>query len=54
MCELRHTLCEYTSVCFHETLRMECSHLNTSLCFIYPPMWDKVPLSHYFSIQCFC
>ncbi|KAJ0801996.1 hypothetical protein HanPI659440_Chr03g0124241 [Helianthus annuus] len=42
-------------VCFHdhETLRMESSHLNTHLSFISPPMWDKVPLSHYFSIQNF-
>ncbi|MFS8021742.1 hypothetical protein Hanom_Chr16g01430981 [Helianthus anomalus] len=47
------TLREYTSVCFHETLRMQCSHLNISLCFISPPMWENMSLYHYFSIQCF-
>ncbi|MFS8027002.1 hypothetical protein Hanom_Chr16g01493311 [Helianthus anomalus] len=47
------TLHEYTSMCVHVTIRKECSHLNTPLSFISPPMWDKVPLSHYFSIQCF-
>ncbi|MFS7888638.1 hypothetical protein Hanom_Chr00s000001g01597551 [Helianthus anomalus] len=40
-------------VCFCETLRMECSHLNISLSFISPPMWDNVSFSHYFSIKCF-
>ncbi|MFS7948853.1 hypothetical protein Hanom_Chr06g00564691 [Helianthus anomalus] len=41
------------SVLFHEIINMECSHLNTPFSFISPPMWDKVPLSHYFNIQCF-
>ncbi|KAJ0575017.1 hypothetical protein HanIR_Chr05g0208141 [Helianthus annuus] len=40
------------SVCFHETIRMESSHLNTHLSFIPPPMWDKVQLFLCFSIQC--
>ncbi|MFS8021105.1 hypothetical protein Hanom_Chr16g01423501 [Helianthus anomalus] len=34
-----------TSECFHETIRMESSHLNTPLSFISPPMWNKMPLS---------
>ncbi|KAJ0612827.1 hypothetical protein HanHA300_Chr01g0031681 [Helianthus annuus] len=29
------------SVCFHETIRMESSHLNTPLSFISPPMWTR-------------
>ncbi|MFS7923630.1 hypothetical protein Hanom_Chr03g00262981 [Helianthus anomalus] len=33
---------------FHETIRMESSHLNTPLSFISSPMWDKVSLSHLF------
>uniref|UniRef100_A0A251T6E0 Uncharacterized protein n=1 Tax=Helianthus annuus TaxID=4232 RepID=A0A251T6E0_HELAN len=36
------TLREDTSVCFHETIRMESSTLNTHLSSISPPMWDKV------------
>ena len=39
------TLREDTSVCFHETIRMESSTLNTHLSSIPPPMWDKVLLS---------
>ncbi|KAM0020427.1 hypothetical protein Hdeb2414_s0025g00667011 [Helianthus debilis subsp. tardiflorus] len=39
------TLREDTSVCFHETIRMESSTLNTHLSSISPPMWDKVLLS---------
>ncbi|MFS7970070.1 hypothetical protein Hanom_Chr09g00816691 [Helianthus anomalus] len=33
------------SVCFHESIRMESFHLNTTLNFISSPMWDKMPLS---------
>ncbi|MFS7964583.1 hypothetical protein Hanom_Chr08g00752061 [Helianthus anomalus] len=39
------TLREDTSMCFHETIRMESSTLNTHLSSISPPMWDKVLLS---------
>ncbi|MFS7901375.1 hypothetical protein Hanom_Chr00s201533g01838061 [Helianthus anomalus] len=39
------TLREDASVCFHETIRMESSTLNTHLSSISPPMWDKVLLS---------
>ncbi|MFS7922602.1 hypothetical protein Hanom_Chr03g00251001 [Helianthus anomalus] len=39
--------CASTSVCFHETKRMECFHLNIPLSFISPPMWDKMPLSQF-------
>ncbi|MFS7916734.1 hypothetical protein Hanom_Chr03g00180801 [Helianthus anomalus] len=42
------TLREDTSECFHETIRMESSTLNTHLSSISPPMWDKVLLSHLF------
>ncbi|KAM0028251.1 putative non-specific serine/threonine protein kinase [Helianthus debilis subsp. tardiflorus] len=45
---VRTTLREDTSVCFHETIRMESSTLNTHLSSISPPMWDKVLLSLYF------
>ncbi|KAJ0800564.1 hypothetical protein HanPI659440_Chr03g0104531 [Helianthus annuus] len=41
------------SECFHETIRMESSHLNTPLSFISPPMWDNVPLSHFFQHSSF-
>ncbi|MFS7908766.1 hypothetical protein Hanom_Chr01g00086941 [Helianthus anomalus] len=53
VCELGCSLREYISVCFHETIRMVCSHLSTPLSFISHPMWDKVPLSQFLSIQCF-
>ncbi|MFS7974368.1 hypothetical protein Hanom_Chr09g00867871 [Helianthus anomalus] len=36
------TLREDSSVCFHETMRMKSSTLNTHLSSISPPMWDKV------------
>ncbi|MFS7916485.1 hypothetical protein Hanom_Chr02g00177651 [Helianthus anomalus] len=39
---------EDISECFHETMRMKRSYLNTPLSFISHPMWDKVPLSHLF------
>ncbi|MFS7919495.1 hypothetical protein Hanom_Chr03g00213311 [Helianthus anomalus] len=42
------TLRESTSECFHETMRMERSYLNTPLSSISHPMWDKVPLPHIF------
>ncbi|MFS7932323.1 hypothetical protein Hanom_Chr04g00366541 [Helianthus anomalus] len=45
------TLREYTSVCFHKTIRTECFHLNTPLNF-NSPMWDNVSLSQFFSILC--
>ncbi|MFS7946015.1 hypothetical protein Hanom_Chr06g00531031 [Helianthus anomalus] len=48
-----YTLREYTSVCFHVTIRKECSYLNTSLIFISSPLWDNVSLSKFFSFQCF-
>ncbi|MFS7914658.1 hypothetical protein Hanom_Chr02g00156151 [Helianthus anomalus] len=47
-----YNLREYTRVCFHETIRMESSHLNTLLSFNSPPMWNKVAVSHFFSILC--
>ncbi|MFS7980074.1 hypothetical protein Hanom_Chr10g00935081 [Helianthus anomalus] len=45
---VRSTLSESTSECFHETMRMERSYLNTPLSSISHPMWDKVPLPHIF------
>ncbi|MFS7911749.1 hypothetical protein Hanom_Chr02g00121791 [Helianthus anomalus] len=45
------TLREYTSVCFHGTRRWECPHLNTTLRFISPHMWENVSLSHSTSIS---
>ncbi|MFS7926976.1 hypothetical protein Hanom_Chr04g00303501 [Helianthus anomalus] len=42
------TLREDTSVCFHETIRMERSYLNIPLSSISHPMWDKVPRPHIF------
>ncbi|MFS7986383.1 hypothetical protein Hanom_Chr11g01009691 [Helianthus anomalus] len=42
------TLREDTSECFHETMWMKRSYLNTPLSSISHPMWDNVPLSHLF------
>ncbi|MFS8032781.1 hypothetical protein Hanom_Chr17g01561701 [Helianthus anomalus] len=50
---VRVTLREYTSECFHETIKMERPYLNTHLCFISHPMWDKVTLSHLFQHSSF-
>ncbi|KAJ0493946.1 hypothetical protein HanIR_Chr12g0591831 [Helianthus annuus] len=41
------------SECFHETIRMEGSHLNTPLSSISHPMWDKVLPSHFFQHSSF-
>ncbi|MFS7902847.1 hypothetical protein Hanom_Chr01g00016141 [Helianthus anomalus] len=47
------TLRESTSECFHETMRMKRSYLNTPLSSISHPLWDKVPLSHLFQHSSF-
>ncbi|MFS7918446.1 hypothetical protein Hanom_Chr03g00201161 [Helianthus anomalus] len=50
-CECSAPFASILSECFHETIRMESCHLNIPLSFISPPIWDKVPLSHIFSIK---
>ncbi|MFS7949394.1 hypothetical protein Hanom_Chr06g00571051 [Helianthus anomalus] len=44
------TIREYTSVCFHITIKKECPYINTTVSFIFHPMWDNVSLSHSTSI----